>query len=187
MKKTAVLCLLLVFSLCFTACEFASSEPHILKLETPEKIAEVYYANEEDFQAAVEAITEAAEAITEYDQEGFIYLTIDDISSSSKFHTVKEIEGLFIETKDPLLESSYQSLYEAFAPMMDNGICNGAFKRGSKVGFVLEGPTLGLAAYLYYIQDTDFAAYLMQQTADHIPWNRYERIDSYWYSYIWSD
>lgn len=174
MKKMAIICLLLSFCICFEACELAASEPHILKLNTTEKVAEVFYANEEYFNAAVETI------LTYHEKEPKLFITPIEEAWDSDVYVGKEINGLYIESRSMLTDSDYQILSDAFAPLMERCPFSGVDMHASWVQFTLEGPKYGLAAELYYFLDADFAAEYTAQSG-------YLMITPHWYATIWSD
>ena len=174
MKKTGLICLLLFFSVFFEACELAAREPHILQLETPEKIVEVYYANEEYFNSAADTVLKFDGKVRE------IGICLADDAKKLDDYAGKEINGLYIEGSSTLLDSDYQILYEAFAPLTERCHCR-AWIYNSQVEFVLEGPTYGMAAKLFYFLDSDFAAEYMSKTDESI------QINPHWYAIIWHD
>lgn len=167
MKKPAVI-LVLIVSICCAACG------HYLELDTPEKIAEVYCANEEYFNTAVETILEYQKV------EPMLYICPIEEAWDSDVYVGKEINGLYIESRSLLTDSDYQILSDAFTPLMERCPFSGVDMHASWVVFTLEGPTYGSAAELYYFPDTDFAAEYTAQSS-------YLMITPHWYAKIWND
>lgn len=171
MKKALIICFLLILGICFTACG------HILELDTPEKVAEIYYANEDYFNTA-------AEVILKYDgKEPRIAIYPIEEAWESDAYIGKEINGLYIEGSSLLTDLDYQILYDAFAPLMERCHFSGVAMHSSRVEFVLEGPTYGMAAELYCFLDAEFAADYTSQTDE----NNSIIINPYWYAEIWHD
>ncbi len=172
MKKTAIICLVLILGICVSACGKPS-----LELNTLEKIAEVYYTNEEYFNTA-------AETVLKYDgTERRIGIDPIERAVITDAYVGKEIGGLYIDGSSSLTDSDFQILYDAFAPLFERVHFSGAAMYASRVEFMLEGPNAGFAAELYYFADADFAASYMSQTDS----SNYLMIDPHWYAEFWSD
>lgn len=168
--KKSLLIVLMCVIMCISACSSG------LILCTPERIAEVFYANEECFNTA-------AETITAYDNnECRIYITPIKEKTRESLSVVKEINGLYFSSTDTMTDLDYQALYDVYAPLFATleGSCSftGVAMYDSRVQFVLEGPIYGEAAELYYFPDADFGAYYMSQIKGAL------QIDAHWYAEI---
>ena len=172
MKKTACIGLLLILCLCLAACG-----GHKLELDTLEKIAEVYRANEERFRTAAETAAQYEET------EERIGIGPSEARAESDVYACRVVGDLFIEGSDALTDEDFQLLYDAFAPLMDSCRFCGAAMNESKVEFVLERTSYGAAAELYYFPDAAYAAEYMSQAEP----GTVLRIDPHWYAEIISD
>ena len=152
MKKRGIACLLLMVCLCLAAC----SDDYKLKLNTAEKVVEVYYANEEAFNHAAEVLLgfkEYRAHVSPYQEEML-----------SGIDVIKEINGVFIEADSLLTDLDYLNLYNAFTPLIESCGFREACTYYSEVEFVLDNSSYGDTAKLYYFQDEDIAAGYMEYT-----------------------
>ena len=162
MKKLLkiLICFLLLMTLFIVYVEVIDPGP-TLELDTPEKIAEVYYANEAYFNAA-------AAALLRYDEKDLrISIVPIEEAESPTVYVGKEINDLYIKSTRALTEDEYQILSGAFAPLIGR-CCDAAGVEPGSVSFCLEGPIYGKTANLYYRRDTDTAKRDMSSDFDHI-------------------
>ena len=175
MKKLLkiLICFLLLMTLFIVYVEVIDPGP-TLELDTPEKIAEVYYANEAYFNAA-------AAALLRYDEKDLrISIVPIEEAESPTVYVGKEINGLYIKSTRALTENDYQFLSEAVAPLIERCRCHVGMSQWT-ASFLLEGPIYGKSAYLYYCRDTDTAERYMSSDYDHI------LINPNWVAEIWHD
>ena len=151
-KRTILIFMSLLFLLASVGC---SSE---FRLDTPQKIAEVYYANEALFN-------EAAEKMMAYNRVKSIDVTTDE-EKLRRFledptpvvgRDYKEINGMYIMVSEKLSDTDYQNIYNAFAPLLtalnNSGFHSEAATYYNQINFMVEGPVYGRTAELYYYQE----------------------------------
>ena len=156
-KRTILIFLTLIVLLTSVGC---SSE---FRLDNPQKIAEVYEANEELFN-------EAAEKVMAYNQVKRIKVTMDEEEFRAFLEDdtpvvgrdYKEINGMYIMVSEKLRDADYQSIYNAFAPLLtalkNSGFQSEAATYYTQIDFMVEGPVYGKSAELYYFQELNHGA-----------------------------
>ena len=129
---------------------FCSACSPSLKLDTTEKIKAAYDAHEALFN-------QAAEALMKYEKEEHIRLARGKEKTNADLFVVKEFKGIYIEASDSLTDADFQAICEACAPLFSaleaSGFLSGFGKYGSRAEFMIEGPTYGNAAELFYFPD----------------------------------
>ena len=128
------------------------------RLDDPQKIAEVYYANEALFNEAAEkmmAYNQVKRIDVTMDEEEFRAFLEDDTPVVSRDYT--EINGMYIMVSEKLRDADYQNIYNAFAPLLtaleDSGFHSEAATYYNQINFMVEGPVYGKSAELYYFQE----------------------------------
>ena len=151
-----------------------------LRLDDPQKIAEVYYANEELFSKAAEkmmAYSWVKRIKVTTDEEELRRFLEDATPVVGRDHT--EINGVYIMVSEKLGDADYQNIYNAFAPLLaalkNSGFQSEAATYYNLINFMVEGPVYGKSAELYYYQEEG-----------HIPPHQKEewllRINEHWFA-----
>lgn len=151
-KRTMMIFMTLNFMLASVGC---SSE---FRLDNPQKIAEVYEANEELFNAVAEkmmAYSQVKWIDVTMDEEAFRAFLEDDTPPVGRDY--KEINGMYIMASEKLSDADYQNIYNAFAPLLtalkDSRFQSEAATSYNQINFMVEGPVYGKSAELYYYQE----------------------------------
>ena len=151
-KRTILIFLTLIVLLTSVGC---SSE---FRLDNPQKIAEVYEANEELFNDVAEkmmAYSRVKWIDVTMDEEAFRAFLEDDIPPVGRDY--KEINGMYIMVSEKLRDADYQSIYDTFAPLLtalkNSGFQSEAATYYAQIDFMVEGPVYGKSAELYYFQE----------------------------------
>ena len=177
--KRIWLVIALIFAItCCSACSYRIPDG-ILQLDTPEKVAVLYHANEKYFN-------DAAKVIVGYPDERISVRPMERVQNEALAPSIyigEDIDGLYIESMGTLTNQDYQRLSKVFAPLMEQCGFSGVVMYASRVQFVLEGPIYGVSAELFYFQDPIFAEEYTSQITDP----EYLCIEPHWYAIIWHD
>ena len=158
-----------------------------MKLDSTEKIASLYHENEA-------LLNQAVKGISAYRQIERVEVTIDEkdalATAERGIFEVQEINGVYFITSEPLEESDYQKLYDAFYPLItklqENGLFRDAVMYGSsekQVGFGLEYNGYGKYAELYYYMSISTSE-VLDRCADYIDKMDLLQINSRWMAKI---
>ena len=152
MKKILTFILLSVIVLC-SACE-----PHAeLRLNDPAKIAALYHRHEDLFNRA-------AETALGMEQIEYIHVEAnpDDLRTIPETWTIREKDGLYLITKQPLSAPEYEALFDAFAPLVSvlqqEDSFEGIVKSETIIAFSLEASYYNDWAELRCFQSAELAA-----------------------------